>query len=110
MKWNADNKTFYSSTSWRKLRTNKLNNNPICEVCNIKPATEVHHTIPLSSTHGKDNALNYNTLQSICFDCHVAETIFERTGKRAKVKLTQRQLNNFDPPSQASTDHNTADQ
>jgi len=73
-----DNQKYYSTRRWRKLREFKLQNNPLCEMCEKKervtPATEVHHIVKFSSGDNEEEknrlAYDYNNLMSICDCCH----------------------------------------
>ena len=51
---------------WERVRLMVLRERPICERCNVEPATDVHHVIPLdqSGTNLFDN------LQALCHGCH----------------------------------------
>ena len=63
----------YQSARWRKLREQKLQEDPFCEVCarakppRITPATIVHHRQPLKQ--GGD-PFEWSNLESICASCH----------------------------------------
>ena len=57
-----------SSGRWKKLQRAKINSSPICEVCNERPALEVHHIVPLSKDISR--AYDWDNIQSICLDCH----------------------------------------
>lgn len=72
--------TFYSGERWQKLRKIKLAQNPICEICNGRFATQVHHL----SKARDDLAGRYdmNNLQSVCVWCHAKETQKETLATR----------------------------
>jgi 5-methylcytosine-specific restriction endonuclease McrA len=57
---------------WRKLRNVKLNNDPLCEHCKQRPATEVDHVTPLAEA--PDRRYDYDNLASLCRDCHREKT------------------------------------
>ena len=63
----------YQSARWRKLREQKLAEDPFCEVCarakpaRITAATIVHHRQPLK--RGGD-PFEWSNLESICASCH----------------------------------------
>lgn len=67
-----------NSNKWKLLRTRKIQNNPICEVCEANglstPATEVHHKTPVESVSHelgmKQLMFSYDNLQSLCHSCH----------------------------------------
>lgn len=68
-KWEPEYNRRYNGY-WRKLREQYILAHPLCEECLkqgiAKPATEVHHRVPLSEggKHTIDN------LESLCKSCH----------------------------------------
>jgi 5-methylcytosine-specific restriction endonuclease McrA len=58
------------------LRDLKLKTNPICQVCDSALALEVHHIQPVSKA--PDREMDWENLQSICPDCHKAESAAEQ--------------------------------
>lgn len=64
--------TVYNTTRWRKLRLQKLQDNPLCECClqdnKITPAEEVHHITEI--LRNPDLAFDYKNLMSLCRKCH----------------------------------------
>ena len=62
------------SDRWRRLRREKLRQNPYCETCG-RPATEVHHIRPVETMPNLQqmSILMFDpaNLQSLCHDCHV---------------------------------------
>ena len=74
-----EQKRFYSSTKWRKLRKAYLAEHPLCERClavgRAQVAEHVHHKIELDESNYKNPmiALNAENLESLCFDCHQKE-------------------------------------
>ncbi|MDL2243914.1 HNH endonuclease [Parabacteroides sp. OttesenSCG-928-J18] len=71
-------KNVYNTSKWRKLRLQKLQEQPLCEVCKkndiIKLATQVHHIKEISTGYSDEKmlelAFDYTNLESICKDCH----------------------------------------
>ncbi|PAD39853.1 HNH endonuclease signature motif containing protein [Terribacillus sp. 7520-G] len=63
---------FYNSSAWRKLRRQKLIDQPLCERCLRKgfvtSATIVHHIIETKVDW--DKRLDWENLESVCFACH----------------------------------------
>lgn len=57
-----------SSSRWKKLQRLKIATDPICEDCNQRPATQVHHITPLSENIGL--AFDWDNLESVCGRCH----------------------------------------
>lgn len=67
-----------NSQRWRDLRNRKLQEHPLCEVCESEDrstlATEVHHRIPVESVASEVQMralmFNYANLMSVCHGCH----------------------------------------
>lgn len=55
---------------WMALKEYVLMEQPVCAVCNRKPATEVDHIVPISKG-GSDERDN---LQGLCYGCHEEKT------------------------------------
>jgi 5-methylcytosine-specific restriction protein A len=64
----------YGTKRWQMARKHKLFQNPLCEACGTKVATEVDHTVPLD--RGGDPFALEN-LSSLCSPCHWAKTARE---------------------------------
>lgn len=66
-----NNKEFYQSPAWRKLRAVKLRLNPLCEECErlgrVTPAQMVDHITPINKGGA---SLDMENLQSLCNACH----------------------------------------
>jgi 5-methylcytosine-specific restriction protein A len=79
---------FYRSERWQRLRTMKLNKDPLCEVCQLKhrvtPATMVHHLLPVRKDTEERLAMTY--LVSLCHSCHQTVEAEMQTGGRSKVQ------------------------
>lgn len=75
---------FYGSARWQRLRTLKLSQNPICEVCNQRFATQVHHL--QKARENPTLRFEMSNLQSICVWCHAKETQRETVETRMKSK------------------------
>lgn len=64
---------FYHSARWRRLRALVLaRNHGMCERCNRKPATEVHHIIPVTDENVDDYSISLDekNLMALCKECH----------------------------------------
>lgn len=69
---------YYASSLWRSIRSIKLGDNPLCEVClsnnTITPADSVHHIISPFARDSDDEVAELfydpNNLMSICSVCH----------------------------------------
>jgi 5-methylcytosine-specific restriction protein A len=69
-----EDKNFYCSSAWLRLRASFLASFPLCRPCKAKGVTKaaehVHHVRP-RKTH-PDLALDWDNLESICQACHNA--------------------------------------
>lgn len=74
----ANNKDFYNSVSWRRLRIQILNLDPMCAECRrngiLTEANQVDHINPINQ--GGD-ALDPSNLQPLCFRCHGLKSVKE---------------------------------
>jgi hypothetical protein len=62
---------WYGLAAWKTLRGMKLRHDPLCEICFIKPATDVHHTDDSWKTSGNWRLfITLELLQSLCHECH----------------------------------------
>ena len=67
-----------NSKRWKQLRQWKLEQNPLCELCEregkVVSAIDVHHKVPVESARTPDEmerlAFDPNNLQSLCINCH----------------------------------------
>lgn len=65
------NTKFYQSTEWRKLRTVKLEQQPLCEECLSKGIHAVAKVADhIVSINRGGAALDMENLQSLCTPCH----------------------------------------
>ena len=78
---------FYTSSQWRAVRAQKLQEQPCCEECLrhgiITPATLVDHIIPIKQGGAR---LDFDNLQSLCWSCHSRKSVEE--GSRFTKRLT----------------------
>jgi 5-methylcytosine-specific restriction enzyme A len=71
----------YQDPRWRRLRDQKLMDNPICELCEMKgrvtQTEEIHHIKPFEISKGREElellAFDYDNLISLCIPCHKEE-------------------------------------
>lgn len=84
------------------MRRKKISDNPLCEICDskgvIKPASEVHHIVPIESDPARMKALCFDegNLQSLCHDCHVQVHIDMRSKSKDVTKQRNKdKTNNF---------------
>lgn len=61
----------YDTTRWKRVRSDFLYKNPLCEECLkigiIKAAELVHHRIPIKNGGAE---YDYSNLEAICHECH----------------------------------------
>jgi 5-methylcytosine-specific restriction protein A len=72
----GEDRQFYGTARWRKLRQFFLRRFPICAECErqgqTRPANEVHHKMDRQKR--PDLAFDQNNLESLCKSCHSRET------------------------------------
>lgn len=69
-------KDFYRSSAWKKCRASFIiSQHGLCERCNCKAGTIVHHKIYLTPENINDPniTLNFENLELLCQDCHNKE-------------------------------------
>ena len=67
-----------NSKKWKQLRQWKLEQNPLCELCEregkVVSAIDVHHKTPVESARTPDEmerlAFDPHNLQALCIPCH----------------------------------------
>lgn len=75
----STNPQFYKNRAWQNERRLYKQQHPFCERCLMlriyKPTEIVHHREYLDEEKSKDAkiALNFDNLESLCFDCHNKE-------------------------------------
>ena len=73
-----ERKKWYNNTRWRKLRIQKLQDQPLCEKCldeeKVTAAVDIHHIISFMSTEDEETKYqlfyDYDNLMSLCKECH----------------------------------------
>jgi 5-methylcytosine-specific restriction protein A len=70
---------FYSTQNWTKISKAQLARQPICEGCEVAPATLVDHVIEITKGGAKRDRRN---LRSLCAACHNQRHGAERAGKQ----------------------------
>lgn len=67
-----ESKKLYDSSAWRRARSVKLAEDPLCEACNsrgaLEAASHVHHIIEVRQD--RSLSLEQGNLQSLCRSCH----------------------------------------
>ena len=66
--------SYYRTTEWKKLRSAKLQEHPLCELCNEALAEDVHHIISFMSVSDEMGKMTlfYDpaNLMALCRKCH----------------------------------------
>jgi 5-methylcytosine-specific restriction endonuclease McrA len=77
---------FYNSARWRKLKAEKLADDPVCERCKadgrIVAATHVHHKVERHIDPARE--LDKTNLESLCAPCHSAHHAQGGFGQRGQ--------------------------
>ncbi len=75
---------FYASAAWRRLRKAKLAQDPLCQYCGEKAASQVDHA--LSIENGGD-PFAWENLRSACVACHSRKTYYIEVLGRDRVPV-----------------------
>ncbi len=73
-----DKAKFYNSNAWKHLRSKKISEQPLCELClqrgMTKPGQEVHHAIKFFDQYNEADKwlllLDPDNLVTVCKSCH----------------------------------------
>lgn len=85
-----------NSAKWRELRAWKLQQNPLCELCQaegfIRSSVDIHHIVPVESAKTRDEmarmCFDPSNLQALCIPCHIR--VHKEMGKGTKVNHKER--------------------
>ena len=61
---------FYNTARWRKISKLQLSRNPVCEICERRPAEQVDHWLERRMLLGLSYQTNPDNLISECIPCH----------------------------------------
>ncbi|MDE2103277.1 MAG: HNH endonuclease [Patescibacteria group bacterium] len=75
-----DYRRLYKLSRWRKQRELLLSENPFCQICKIRPASEIDHIKPRKKGDDLPTDLDINNLQCLCRRCHSRKTMNEVRG------------------------------
>ena len=86
-----------NSREWRALRQQKLEANPLCELCEaeglVRSAQCIHHIVPIESgrteAECRELAFRWTNLQSLCREHH--NEVHRQMGKDTAENYQQRQ-------------------
>ena len=87
-----------NSKKWKALRQWKLEQNPLCELCEregkVVSAIDVHHKVPVESARTPDEmerlAFDPNNLQALCIPCHAKVHREARSHTRRSHEMRER--------------------
>jgi len=69
------NRSFYTSTAWRKIRAQVIGRDPLCVRCldnnRLVDTTTVDHIVPINRGGAR---LDLTNLQGLCSSCHNAKS------------------------------------
>ena len=102
MSRNKDYQRLLNSKRWKQLRQWKLQQNPLCELCEaegfVRSAIDVHHKIPVESARTpeemKQLCFNPSNLQALCISCH--SKVHRDARSHTKVSHQQRERDRFE--------------
>lgn len=89
-----------NSQRWQRLRRDKINRNPLCELCRLdgimSAAEEVHHIVPVESSKDPERMeqlmFDMANLQSLCHDHHHEVHRLMQSHSKAMVKKNNEML------------------
>lgn len=102
MSRSKDYQRLLNSKKWRELRAWKLQQNPLCEVCQangyVRSAVDVHHKVPVESARTPQEmeqlCFNPSNLQALCIQCHC--DIHRKVRSHSKDAHAQRERERLD--------------
>ena len=102
MSRNKDYQRLLNSKRWKQLRQWKLQQNPLCELCEAKgfvqSAIDVHHKTPVESAHTPQEmeqlCFNPSNLQALCISCH--SKVHREARSHTKASHQQRERDRFE--------------
>lgn len=68
-KYDFDIERFENRKLWLSLKSKKLYEQQVCEICGKEYNLEVHHILPRSSN--PELSLDYENLMILCKECHI---------------------------------------
>lgn len=64
---------------WQQIRSMILRRDPVCTICQARPAVEVDHIVAKAFGGGDEDA----NLRGVCRGCHKAKTAWDSASSRA---------------------------
>ena len=102
MSRNKDYQRLLNSKRWKQLRQWKLQQNPLCELCEaegfVRSAIDVHHKIPVESARTPQEmeqlCFTPSNLQALCISCH--SKVHREARSHTKASHQQRERDRFE--------------
>ena len=102
MSRNKDYQHLLNSKRWKQLREWKLQQNPLCELCEaegfVRSAIDVHHKTPVESARTPQEmeqlCFNPSNLQALCISCH--SKVHREARSHTKASHQQREHDRFE--------------
>jgi 5-methylcytosine-specific restriction protein A len=102
MSRNKDYQHLLNSKRWKQLRQWKLQQNPLCELCEaegfVRSAIDVHHKTPVESARTPQEmeqlCFNPSNLQALCISCH--SKVHRDARSHTKASHQQRERDRFE--------------
>jgi 5-methylcytosine-specific restriction protein A len=102
MSRNKDYQHLLNSKRWKQLRQWKLQQNPLCELCEaegfVRSAVDVHHKTPVESARTPQEmeqlCFNPSNLQALCISCH--SKVHRDARSHTKASHQQRERDRFE--------------
>jgi 5-methylcytosine-specific restriction protein A len=102
MSRDKDYQHLLNSKRWKQLRQWKLQQNPLCELCEaegfVRSAIDVHHKTPVESAHTPQEmeqlCFNPSNLQALCISCH--SKVHREARSHTKASHQQRERDRFE--------------
>jgi 5-methylcytosine-specific restriction protein A len=102
MSRNKDYQHLLNSKRWKQLREWKLQQNPLCELCEaegfVRSAIDVHHKTPVESARTPQEmeqlCFNPSNLQALCISCH--SKVHRDARSHTKASHQQRERDRFE--------------
>ena len=102
MSRNKDYQHLLNSKRWKQLREWKLQQNPLCELCEaegfVRSAIDVHHKTPVESASTPQEmeqlCFTPSNLQALCISCH--SKVHREARSHTKASHQQRERDRFE--------------
>lgn len=76
----SDRAKFYQSAKYKRLRTQFLQENPICALCRVNKATEIHHIG--ENYWNEEDFYDTSMWRGLCHQCHCQVSTERKQGRK----------------------------